>query len=67
MTSKTIIALHTLAAAAGTGAVSFLAGAFLLGIPTTKAGWLSVLAGATAGAMSRFFGALFKLIQPPSN
>lgn len=66
MTSRTIVVIHTLAVAAGTGASGFLVGAFVTGLPTTRAAWLGVLAGTAAAALSRFFGALLNLIQEKS-
>lgn len=66
MSPKTIIAIHTVAVAVGTGITSFLAGAFVVGLPTTKAGWVALGAGAAAAGLSRLFGALLNLIKEKS-
>ncbi len=66
MTPRTLIVIHTLAVAAGAGASSYLAGAFVTGLPATKAAWLGVLTGTAAAALSRLFGALLNLVQERS-
>ena len=66
MTPRTLIVIHTLAVAALTGAAGYLTGAFVTGLPTTKAAWLGVLTGTAAAAISRLFGALLNLVQEKS-
>jgi len=56
--------LHALLVALGTGATTFLTGAFLAGMPTTPAAWRALLVGATALALSRMFGVMLKKFGP---
>lgn len=63
MTPRTLVYLHSLGVAIGTGVSSFLMGTFANGFPTTKAAWHGLVIGCAGAAVSRIFGWILGRIQ----